>query len=80
MSSNRTGSSRLDKQTAQGLSYQGGQSNLGYTSDGNKVIPGEALASSTGPSSPRGGAQARPVPVAQALFRPAETVRVSPVR
>lgn len=57
VSSGRAGSSRSDKQTARGLSYQGGLSNLGYTSDGNKVIPGEVLASSTGPSSPRGGAQ-----------------------
>ncbi|MEW1630487.1 hypothetical protein AB0387_24335 [Streptomyces sp. NPDC089173] len=56
LSSGRTGSSRSDKQTAQGLSYQGGLSNLGYTSDGNKVNTGEGLASSTDPSSPRGGA------------------------
>ncbi|MGW5928785.1 hypothetical protein ACWF2L_21425 [Streptomyces anulatus] len=57
MTSGGAGSSRLDKQTAQGLSNQGGLSNLGFTSDGNKVIPGEVLASSTDPSSSRGGAQ-----------------------
>jgi hypothetical protein len=51
------GSSHSDKQTAQALSNQGGLSNLGYTSDGYKVIPGEVLASSTEPSSARGGAQ-----------------------
>lgn len=57
LTSGGAGNSRSDKQTAQGLSYQGGLSNLGYTSDGNKVIPGEVLASSTHPSSSRGGAQ-----------------------
>ncbi|MFJ8027796.1 hypothetical protein [Streptomyces sp. NPDC096311] len=51
------GSSHSDKQTAQNLSNQGGLSNLGYTSDGNKVIPGEVLASYTEPPSSRGGAQ-----------------------
>ncbi|MFD4475986.1 hypothetical protein ACFWPU_07705 [Streptomyces sp. NPDC058471] len=51
------GSSHSDKQTAQGLSDQGGLSNLGYTSDGNKVILGEVLASRTEPPSSRGGAQ-----------------------
>ncbi|MEV0412378.1 hypothetical protein AB0I68_16615 [Streptomyces sp. NPDC050448] len=51
------GSSRSDKQTAQGLSKQGGLSNLGYAADGHKVIPGEVLSSSTEPSSSRGGAQ-----------------------
>ncbi|WP_255306233.1 hypothetical protein [Streptomyces sp. Wb2n-11] len=57
LTSGGAGNSRLDKQTALGLSNQGGLSNLGYTSDGNKVIPGEVLASSTEPSSSRGGAQ-----------------------
>ncbi|MFE0135413.1 hypothetical protein ACFWY6_28140 [Streptomyces sp. NPDC059037] len=51
------GGSHSDKQTAQNLSNQGGLSNLGYTSDGNKVIPGEVLASRTEPPSSRGGAQ-----------------------
>lgn len=51
------GSSHSDKQTAQNLSDQGGLSNLGYTSDGNKVIPGEVLTSRTEPPSSRGGAQ-----------------------
>ncbi|WP_434598236.1 hypothetical protein [Streptomyces sp. A5-4] len=59
LTSGGAGSSRSDKQTAHGLSNQGGLSNLGYTSDGNKVIPGEVLASSTDPSSSRGGAQGR---------------------
>ncbi|MFJ1733311.1 hypothetical protein [Streptomyces sp. NPDC088254] len=57
LTSGGAGSSHSDKQTAQNLSNQGGLSNLGYTSDGNKVIPGEVLASSTEPSSSRGGAQ-----------------------
>lgn len=57
LTSGGAGSSRSDKQTAQGLGSQGGLSNLGYTSDGNKVIPGEVLASFTHPSSSRGGAQ-----------------------
>ncbi|GAQ77319.1 hypothetical protein T45_09137 [Streptomyces turgidiscabies] len=57
LTSGGAGSSHSDKQTALGLSNQGGLSNLGYTSDGNKVIPGEVLASSTEPSSSRGGAQ-----------------------
>lgn len=57
LTSGGAGSSHSDKQTAHGLSNQGGLSNLGYTSDGNKVIPGEVLASSTEPSSSRGGAQ-----------------------
>ncbi|WP_405824099.1 hypothetical protein OG705_28860 [Streptomyces sp. NBC_00838] len=51
------GSSHSDKQTAQSLSNQGGLSNLGYASDGNKVIPGEVLASSTEPPGSRGGTQ-----------------------
>lgn len=59
LTSGRAGSSRSDKQTAQGLSYQGGLSNLGFTSDGNKVIPGEVLASTTDPSSSRGGTQGK---------------------
>ncbi|MEW1548467.1 hypothetical protein [Streptomyces tsukubensis] len=53
------GSSHSDKQTAQGLSEQGGLSILGYTSDGNKVIPGEVLVSSTNPSSSSRGAQSQ---------------------
>ncbi|MEV7960284.1 hypothetical protein [Streptomyces sp. NPDC088141] len=57
LTSGGAGSSHSDKQTAQNLSNQGGLSNLGYTSDGNKVIPGEILASSTEPSGSRGGAQ-----------------------
>ncbi|MFI1408878.1 hypothetical protein ACH4Y0_02900 [Streptomyces sp. NPDC020707] len=57
LTSGGAGSSHSDKQMALGLSNQGGLSNLGYTSDGNKVIPGEVLASSTEPSSSRGGAQ-----------------------
>ncbi|WP_412075544.1 hypothetical protein ACLF6K_06375 [Streptomyces xanthophaeus] len=57
LTSGGAGSSRSDKQTAQGLSNQGGLSILGYTSDGNKVIAGEVLASSTDPSSSRRGAQ-----------------------
>ena len=57
LTSGGAGSSHSDKQTAQGLSNQGGLSNLGYTSDGNKVILGEVLASSTEPSSSRGGVQ-----------------------
>ncbi|MEV7867250.1 hypothetical protein AB0P17_14385 [Streptomyces sp. NPDC088124] len=55
LTSGGAGSSHSDKQMAQGLSNQGGLSNLGYTSDGNKVIPGEVLASSTDLSSPRRG-------------------------
>ncbi|MFK0154053.1 hypothetical protein ACIQVK_18520 [Streptomyces sp. NPDC090493] len=51
------GSSHSDKQAAQNLSNQGGLSNLGYTSDGNKVIPGEVLASHTEPARSPGGAQ-----------------------
>ncbi|MCY0954289.1 hypothetical protein [Streptomyces sp. H27-S2] len=57
LTSGRAGSSRSDKQTAQGLSNQGGLSNLGYSADGHKVIRGEVLSSSTEPSSSRGGAQ-----------------------
>ncbi|WP_340375916.1 hypothetical protein U5640_12615 [Streptomyces sp. SS7] len=57
LTSGGAGSSHSDKQTAQNLSNQGGLSNLGYTSDGNKVIPGEVLASHTEPPSSRGGAQ-----------------------
>ncbi|MDH2390107.1 hypothetical protein QCN29_15160 [Streptomyces sp. HNM0663] len=57
LTSGGAGSSHSDKQTAQNLSNQGGLSNLGYTSDGNKVIPGEVLASSTEPSSSHGGPQ-----------------------
>ncbi|MEU3046768.1 hypothetical protein ABZ705_09575 [Streptomyces sp. NPDC006984] len=57
LTSGGAGSSRSDKQTAQGLSNQGGLSNLGYTSDGIKVIPGEVLTSSTDLTSSRGGAQ-----------------------
>jgi hypothetical protein len=57
LTSGGAGSSHSDKQTAQNLSNQGGLSNLGYTSDGNKVIPGEVLASYTEPPSSRGGAQ-----------------------
>ncbi|WP_239084805.1 hypothetical protein [Streptomyces halstedii] len=57
LATGEAGGSRSDKQTAQGLSSQGGLSNLGYTSDGNKVISGEVLASSTDLSSPRRGAQ-----------------------
>ncbi|CAL9593492.1 hypothetical protein SUDANB120_05295 [Streptomyces sp. enrichment culture] len=57
LTSGGAGSSRSDKQTAQGLSAQGGLSNLGYTADGHKVIQGEVLSSSTDPSSSRGGAQ-----------------------
>lgn len=53
------GSSHSDKQTAQNLSNQGGLSNLGYATDGNKVIPGEVLPLSTEPPSSRGGAQGR---------------------
>ncbi|GHB92179.1 hypothetical protein GCM10010306_104210 [Streptomyces umbrinus] len=59
LTSGGAGSSHSDKQTAQDLSNQGGLSNLGYISDGNKVIPGEVLASPTEPSRPRGGAQAQ---------------------
>ncbi|MFG2683885.1 hypothetical protein [Streptomyces sp. NPDC048392] len=55
LTSGGAGSSHSDKQTAQNLSNQGGLSNLGYTSDGNKVILGEVLASSTEPPSSRGG-------------------------
>ncbi|MEU8436785.1 hypothetical protein AB0F18_28540 [Streptomyces sp. NPDC029216] len=57
LTSGGAGSSRSDKQTAQGLSNQGGLSNLGYTADGHKVIRGEVLSSSTEPSSSRGGTQ-----------------------
>lgn len=57
LTSGGAGSSHLDKQTAQNLSNQGGLSNLGYTSDGSKVIPGEVLASYTEPPSSRGGSQ-----------------------
>ncbi|MFJ9893630.1 hypothetical protein ACIQPR_09885 [Streptomyces sp. NPDC091280] len=53
------GSSHSDKQTAQNLSNQGGLSILGYTSDGNKVIPGEVLASSADPTSSRGSSGGR---------------------
>ncbi|WP_328964195.1 hypothetical protein [Streptomyces virginiae] len=55
LTSGRAGSSHSDKQTAQGLSNQGGLSNLGYSAD--KVIRGEVLSSSTEPSSSRGDAQ-----------------------
>ncbi|WP_223243926.1 hypothetical protein [Streptomyces sp. CBMA156] len=57
LTSGGAGSSHSDKQTAQGLRNQGGLSNLGYTSDGNKVIPGAVLASSTDLSGPRRVAQ-----------------------
>ncbi|WP_329143038.1 hypothetical protein OIU91_04790 [Streptomyces sp. NBC_01456] len=57
LTSGGAGSSHSDKQTAQNLSNQGGLSNLGYASDGNKVIPSEVLASSTEPPNSRGGAQ-----------------------
>lgn len=57
LTSGGAGSSHSDKQTAQNLSNQGGLSNLGYTSEGNKVIPGEVLTSYTEPPSSRGGAQ-----------------------
>ncbi|WP_078965744.1 hypothetical protein [Streptomyces aureocirculatus] len=57
LTSGGAGSTHSDKQTAQNLSNQGGLSNLGYTSDGNKVIPGEVLASSTEPPSSPGGSQ-----------------------
>ncbi|MFE6939539.1 hypothetical protein [Streptomyces chartreusis] len=57
LTSGGAGSSNSDKRTALGLSNQGGLTNLGYTSDGNKVIPGEVLASSTEPSSSRGGSE-----------------------
>ncbi|MGW0538308.1 hypothetical protein [Streptomyces sp. NPDC003032] len=60
LTSGGAGSSHSDKQTAQNLSNQGGLSNLGYISDGNKVIPGEVLASSTEPPSSRGGAGSVP--------------------
>ncbi|GAA0352447.1 hypothetical protein PV735_45275 [Streptomyces turgidiscabies] len=59
LTSGGAGSSHSDKQTAQNLSNQGGLSNLGYTSDGNKVIPGEVLASYTEPPSSRGGSQSQ---------------------
>ncbi|MFJ7279343.1 hypothetical protein [Kitasatospora sp. NPDC098663] len=59
LTSGGAGSSRSDKRTAQGLSNQGGLSNLGYTSDGNKVIAGEVLTSSTDLSSSRRGAQSQ---------------------
>ncbi|MFI5705164.1 hypothetical protein ACIA78_34640 [Streptomyces xanthochromogenes] len=51
------GSSYSDKQSALDLSAQGGLSNLGYNSGGGKVIPGEVLASSTEPTSSRGGSE-----------------------
>ncbi|MGW0897151.1 hypothetical protein ACWD0G_09125, partial [Streptomyces goshikiensis] len=59
LTSGGAGSPRSDKQTALGLSAQGGLSNLGYTSGGGngKVIPGEVLSSSTEPSRSRGGTQ-----------------------
>lgn len=57
LTSGGAGSLHSDKQTAQGLSNQGGLSNLGYISEGNKVIPGEVLASSTEPPGSRGGVQ-----------------------
>jgi hypothetical protein len=59
LTSGGAGSSHSDKQTAQNLSNQGGLSNLGYTSDGNKVIPGEVLASYTEPPSAHGGSQSQ---------------------
>ncbi|MDX3025628.1 hypothetical protein [Streptomyces acidiscabies] len=59
LTSGKAGTSHSDKQTAQNLSNQGGLSNLGYTSDGNKVIPGEVLASRTEQPASRGGAQGR---------------------
>ncbi|MEV8601121.1 hypothetical protein AB0465_14720 [Streptomyces griseoviridis] len=55
LTSGGAGSSHSDKQTAQNLRNQGGLSILGYTSDGNKVIPGEVLASSTEPPRSSGG-------------------------
>ncbi|MCM2394195.1 hypothetical protein [Streptomyces albipurpureus] len=57
LTSGGAGSSHSDKQTAQGLSNQGGLSNLGYTSGGGKAIPSKVLAPSTEPSSSRGAAQ-----------------------
>ncbi|MFB7594672.1 hypothetical protein [Streptomyces sp. NPDC056160] len=57
LTSGGAGSSHSDKQTAQNLRNHGGLSNLGYTSDGNKVIRGEVLASDTEPPSSRGDAQ-----------------------
>ncbi|GLX36878.1 hypothetical protein Sros01_29510 [Streptomyces roseochromogenus] len=57
LTSGGAGSSRSDKQTAQGLSAQGGLSNLGYPADGRKVIQGEVLSSSTEQSNSRGAAQ-----------------------
>ncbi|MDW6058187.1 hypothetical protein SAZ11_08810 [Streptomyces sp. FXJ1.4098] len=57
LTSGGAGSSHSDKQTAQGLSNQGGLSNLGYNSSGGKVIPGEVLASYTEPPSSRGGSE-----------------------
>ncbi|MFD8609527.1 hypothetical protein [Streptomyces sp. NPDC059631] len=54
------GSSHSDKQTAQNLSNQGGLSNLGYASGGNKVVPGEVLVPpSTEPPGSRGGVHGR---------------------
>ncbi|MFD4945552.1 hypothetical protein ACFWNT_24230 [Streptomyces sp. NPDC058409] len=51
------GSSHSDKQTAQGLSSQGGLSNLGYSPSSSKAVPGEVLASSTTPSNSSDGSQ-----------------------
>ncbi|MEU0027377.1 hypothetical protein [Streptomyces sp. NPDC006335] len=56
LTSGGAGSSHSDKQTAQNLNNQGGLSNLGYALGGDKVIPGEVLASTTEPPSSRGGA------------------------
>ncbi|KAB7835736.1 hypothetical protein [Streptomyces mobaraensis] len=57
LASSGASSPHSDKQTAQNLSNQGGLSNLGYTSDGNKVTPGMVLTSSTKPPNSRSGAQ-----------------------
>lgn len=51
LTSGGAGSSHSDKQAAQNLSNQGGLSNLGYTPDGNKVIPGEVQSSVGGAGS-----------------------------
>ncbi|MEU4090601.1 hypothetical protein [Streptomyces aureus] len=59
LTSGGEGRSHSDKPTAQKLSNQGGLSDLGYTSDGNKVIPGEVLASRTEPQSARGSSAGR---------------------
>ncbi|MEU7155986.1 hypothetical protein AB0A98_06015 [Streptomyces chrestomyceticus] len=59
LKSGGAGSSYSDKQTAQGLSNQGGLSRFGYSSGDGKVIPGEVLTSITEPSSSRGSAQSQ---------------------